>query len=247
MTLRAWIAAVGLLVLSPVAALAQDEIVVTGSRLNANAYAANPYGGIVPVTASLPAVQIKRRADNLIVAVRIVNDTRDAGGRRTEITQTLRALVRSASARPDIDLSIQEDGVLVALTEDMVSTLTLGDSDDRDDTTVADLIVKTPIREGDTLDDASGRIEAFVRGAAMTGRSLAEIYGGWQLTLVDPPQYRSAILTAIAQDATATASAFGDRYAVEVGGLSEPVAWRQSGPLELSLYIPYNLTVTPRP
>lgn len=159
----------------------------------------------------------------------------------------MRALVRSAGSRADIDLSIEEDGALVPLTEDMVSSLTLGADSTRADTSVATLIAKTPIREDDTLDVASGRPEAFVAAATKSGRSLVEVYGSWRLTLIDPPQYRPAILTAIANDARATAAAFGDGYAVEVDGLSSRVAWRQSGPLDLSLYIPYSMTVTPRP
>lgn len=62
-----WIAVLAALFGAP--ALAQDEIVVTGSRVGD--YAAD----IGPVN-SYPVVEISRRADNLIVAVRVVNDTR---------------------------------------------------------------------------------------------------------------------------------------------------------------------------
>lgn len=57
--------------------------------------------------------------------------------------------------------------------------------------------------------------------------------------------YRPAILSAIAQDALTTARAFGDDYRVEVTGLSRQVTWRRAGPLDLMLYIPYQLGVTP--
>lgn len=233
------IAAVATLFAAPT--LAQDEIVVTGQRISSD------YADDIGPVNSFPVVEISRRADNLIVAVRVVNDTRDAVERRNEITQTLRALVRSAGGRADIDLSIEEDGALVPLTEDMVSSLTLGADSMRADTSVATLIAKTPVRENDTLDAASGRLEGFVRSATRAGRSLVEIYGSWQLTLINPPQYRPAILAAIAADARSTAAAFGEGYAVEVSGLSSRVAWRQSGPLDLSLYVPYSMTITPRP
>jgi hypothetical protein len=32
-------------------------------------------------------------------------------------------------------------------------------------------------------------------------------------------------------------------YAVSVDGLQRPISWRQSGPLELALYLPHRLTV----
>ena len=38
---------------------------------------------------------------------------------------------------------------------------------------------------------------------------------------------------------------FGPAYGVEVTGLSRQVTWRQAGPLELMLYIPYQLSITP--
>lgn len=232
-----WIAgALALAMASP--AFAQegvDEIIVTGSR----AMDWDPD--------DIPVIQLVRRADNLIVEVRVVNDTREAAGRRTEITQTLRSMARSAASRTDIDLSIENDGVLVPFTEDMVSTLTLGGDGMRTDTSVAVFVVKTPIRADDTLDAASERIEAFVESVQETGRSLADITGEWQLSIVDPPQYRPTILGLIAADARTTAATFGDGYAVQVEGMSNRVTWRQSGPLELSLFIPYDMTVTPRP
>ncbi|RZJ90523.1 MAG: hypothetical protein EON88_18460 [Brevundimonas sp.] len=213
---------------------AVEDVIVTGSR-------ASDWD---PDRA--PVVQLPRRADNLIVGVRVVNDTRSPADRRAEITQTLRAMARSASARNDIDLAIEDDGVLVPLTEDMMATLSLGADGNRADTSVASLVVKTPIQSNDTLDSASGRIERFVEDAPQAGRSLVEIKGSWELSILNPPQYRPAILQAIAADARTTAAAFGENYAVQVEGLSNRVAWRQSGPLELNLFIPYEMTVEPR-
>ena len=235
-----WIAAAAVLIAAPATAqdtanaVGSDEIIVTGSR------------AIEWDPDDVPVIQLERRADNLIVAVRVVNDTRDAPGRRDEITRTLRAMARAAAGRADIDLSIEDDGTLVPLTEDMVATLTLGIDPGRSDTSVASLVVKTPIREGDTLDAASERIEDFVGGIAPVGRSIADISGDWQLSVINPAQYRAPILAAIAADARATATTFGEGYAVQVEGMSNRVTWRQSGPLDLALFIPYDMTVTPR-
>ena len=239
MSNRIWIALATALIAGPVAAqdganaMGVDEIIVTGSR------------AIEWDPDDIPVIQLERRADNLIVAVRVVNDTRDAPGRRDEITRTLRAMPRAAAGRADIDLSIEDDGTLVPLTEDMVSTLTLGIDPGRSDTSVASLVVKMPIRAGDILDAASERIEAFVEGVGPVGRSLADVSGDWQLSVVNPSQYRAPILAAIAADARSTAATFGEGYAVQVEGMSNRVTWRQSGPLDLALFIPYDMTVTP--
>ncbi|MGV3579669.1 hypothetical protein [Brevundimonas sp.] len=230
----------GLAVLSVLAGptLAQegavDEIIVTGSR--ATEWDRD----------EVPVVQLVRRADNLIVAVTVVNDTRDAENRREELIATLRSMVQAADGNTGIDLSIEDDGALVPLTADMVSTLTLGAEPGRMDTSVARLVVKTPIAAADTLDAASGRIERFVEALPKRGRSLVNITGDWELSIVSPSQYRPAILAAISADASSTAEAFGAGYAVEVSGLSNRVTWTQSGPLDLSLFIPYEMSVKPR-
>ncbi|WP_296816891.1 hypothetical protein [Brevundimonas sp.] len=236
-----WIAlCVAVALATPVVAQdAVEEIVVTGARLRRDAEDRAP-----PV---VPAVTVPRRADNLIVQVRVVNDTRDATERRRELIQTLRDMARAAGRQGDIDLSVQENGQLVPFTEEMIGTLTLGVDGSRADTSATSFIVKTPIRPGDTLDSASGRIEAFVGGINGTGRTLVTITGGWQLSIVNPSQYRPQVLAAIATNARETSTAFGDGYAVNVDGMANPLTWIQSGPLELALFIPYTMTVTPRP
>lgn len=239
MKLHAAVIAVVALGLFAAPAAAQDgqveEIIVTGSRM------------IEWDTDDIPAVQLFRRADNLIASVSVVNDTRDAADRRSELTQTLRAMARLAAGRSDIDLSIENEGVLVPLSEDMVSTLTLGQDGMRSDTSVASLVVKTPITAADTLDAASGRLEAFVEAAPSVGRSQADISEDWQLSIVDPPQYRAPILSLIAEDARRASAAFGEAFSVQVSGVENRVTWRQSGPLDLGLFIPYKMTVVPKP
>ena len=72
MSKRIWIALATALIAGPVAAqeganaMGVDEIIVTGSR------------AIEWDPDDIPVIQLERRADNLIVAVRVVNDTRDA-------------------------------------------------------------------------------------------------------------------------------------------------------------------------
>lgn len=220
---------------TPSVAQSGEEIVVTGTK------------AIEWDPDEVPTIQLLKRADFLIVGVRVVNDTRDGAVRRREIVEVLSGMARGAERSQDIDLSLEEEGVLLPLTTEMVATMTLGVDGSRADTSVANLIVKTPIRAGDTLDAATRRIEAFVRGSTLSGRSLVNVQGDWQLSVVDPSRYRSDILTLIATDARTTAAAFGGDYAVQVAGLSNRVTWRQSGSLELSLFIPYDMTVTPRP
>lgn len=192
-----------------------------------------------------PNVQVSRRADNLVVSVRVACDTRDSGQRRSEITQTLATMARAAGLDAAIELGLDSGGSVVDFDARMIPTLRFHTDDGRPDTSAVTLVIKTPIAAGDTLEASSARIRAFIAATTGVGRTELRLMDDWEPTVIRPDQYRSTILAAIAADAGTTAGAFGPTYGVEVTGLSRQVTWRQAGPLELMLYIPYQLSVTP--
>lgn len=208
-------------------------------------FSANAARGYVGRTDDLPNIQLPRRADNLVVSVRVVCDTRDAAERRREITETLRALGLAARADAGIELGLDSNGNVVAFDESMVPNISFFSDDGRPDTSAVTLVFKTPISATDTLEASSERIRAFVKRVPRTGRSELRIMDDWEPTVISPDQYRPSILAAISTDASTTAGAFGPEYRVQVSGLSRQVTWRQAGPLDLMLYIPYQLSVTP--
>jgi len=227
-------AAALLLTAGPV--LAQDgdvgEIVVTGSR-------SEEFDA-----ARTPASVLRKRADNLIILVNVICDTRDASQRRDELKATLRNLIQAAARDPAIALGLGEE-VVGGFDETMIDSL-IG-SANRPDTSAAVLLIKTAVTPADTLDSATGRIEAFIKKTAKAGRTEILVQGDWNLTLIRPEQYRGEVISLIAKDARATAATFGDGYGVNVEGLNLPVTWYQAGPLDLALYIPYKLQIAPRP
>jgi hypothetical protein len=208
-----------------------EEVVVTASRLTEYDPTETPY------------VTLIKRADNLIVQVRVVCDTRDQSQRRSELKATLRNLIRAAASDKSVELGVGEE-VLGAFDETMLDTVIAPDA--RADTSRATLIVKTAVAPTDSFDAATGRIKAFVARTPKVGRTEVLIEGDWELTLVGPSQYRPAVAKLVADDARQMAAVFGEDYGVEVQGLQLPVSWYQSGPLDLALYIPYRLTVRPR-
>ena len=120
------------------------------------------------------------------------------------------------------------------------------DSDDtKVDTSVAVVVIKTHVTAADSFDSATGRIKAFIDQTPKVGRTEILRDEDWNLTIIGPEQYRGAIVAKVAEDARATATAFGAGYGVSVSGLEKPVDWRQSGPLDLDLFIPYELTIQP--
>ncbi|MBX3481043.1 MAG: hypothetical protein KF842_11640 [Caulobacter sp.] len=225
--------AASVLLLAGVGASAQeagvDEIVVTGTRISD--YDAN----------STPHVVLVKRADNLIILVNVVCDTRDASQRRDELRATLKALIRAAEKDPAIDLGVGEE-VVGRFDESMIDSL-IGPMS-KPDTSAARLLIKTRVTATDTLDSATGRINAFIKKTPKVGRTEVLAIGDWNLTLIRPEQYRGEVIDLVAKDALASAKAFGDDYGVTVQGLQLPISWYQSGPLDLALYIPYRLEVT---
>lgn len=231
--LRLAVLAASLILVAGPAAIAQDadvsEIVVTGSRLR----------DYEPT--ETPAIVLKRRADNIITSVRVVCDTRDPIQRRAELATTLKALVRGA-ADAGIELAVENDDVVGRLDPANIERLIAPDA--KPDTSYALLKLKTRVLPADSYASVTGRIEAFVRKTPRTGRTEILMNNDWNLTLFGPERYRTDIIKLVAADANSTASAFGDGYSVVVEGLTLPVAWYQSAPLELALYVPYRQTVS---
>ncbi len=221
-----------LLMAAAVPAFAQDsdtsEIVVTGSRLQDYEPTETPY------------VSLKRRADNLITTVKVVCDTRDPTQRRNELTATLKAMVKAAAAA-GIELGIEDEDIVGRF-----DPATLGEmirADTKPDTSYALVTLKTRVLPADTLETATGRIETFIEDTPTTGRTEILDIGDYNLTLIGPERYRAEIIALVSADARKTATAFGESYGVSVEGLTLPVTWYQSGPLELALYIPYRQRV----
>lgn len=227
------VVAASLFLISGGVALAQDadvsEIVVTGSRLQDYEPTETPY------------VSLKRRADNLITTVKVVCDTRDPVQRKAELTATLKALIKSAAVA-GIELGIEDEDIVgrfdAAALDDLIHP------DSKPDTSYAMVTLKTRVLPTDTLGSATGRIEIFVRKTPKTGRTEILQVGDWNLTLIGPERYRAEFIALVSADAKKTAAAFGEGYTVRIEGLTLPMTWYQSGPLELALYIPYRQTIT---
>ncbi|QUD87687.1 hypothetical protein [Phenylobacterium montanum] len=189
-----------------------------------------------------PHVTLTRRADNLITEVRVVCDTREPGQRREELKQTLRAMIRAAGASHGISLGLGDE-VVGAFDETMLDSVI--EPDTKTDTSVARVVIKTPVSATDSFDSATARVTAFIKSVPKAGRTEVLRESDWNLTIVGPERNRSELLRLIAEDAKASAAQFGPGYGFVLDGLQHPIAWYQEGPLDLALYISYKLQITP--
>ncbi len=227
--------AAALILLPVVPAIAQaggEEIIVTASRREGDGY-----------DASIPAVGLRRTADFAVQFVEITGDTRDATKRRNEIFEMVKGAIELAGKRSGIELATGEM-VVEPLTIGNYRDLALQPSN-RPDTNKVSFIVKTRLGGGVDGKAAIDKIEAFIKAVPTAGR--AEMTGNEELTLsvVNPDQYRSAIVDLVAADAKVYAAKFGANYGVEVKGLDRPVEWGRASTTEVLLYVPYAYVVTP--
>lgn len=239
--------AAGLLTMAAPALAQSDEIMVTGSRSLpvATAYAPPPppppnYGGAVP------AITLTRIADNLVQTVRIESDTREAVTRSTEIYDMLGKAIALADKRGGMALSINETGRLVPLTRANAQQVRLGGGL-RADTSQIFFVIKTAIGASGDVKAAEARIASFIKDVPSVGRAVIEASGEPGLSVVDPNQYRPAIIAKIAADATMVAAKLGEGYAVELTGLDRSVQWARATTSEVHLFLPYTYRVVPKP
>jgi hypothetical protein len=213
-------------------ALGQDsgleEIVVTGSRT----------AQAVP----LPAVTIRKRADFLLQAVNIENDTREARNRKDETYQTLRGMVQAAARMPGLSLALQK-GYLETL-DDANYQIPLEDDGDRDDTSSATVFVKLALTPSSDVGKSVRTIEEFIKTSRLVGRTTVEGAGAVALSVVNPERYRGEVISAIATSVKSMRTTFGDRCKIHLGDLSRRLQWQRTDVSDLTLFLPYEMTVT---
>ena len=209
------------------------EVVVTGNRIDQDDY-----------SDEMPAVGLRRPADFLVQQVVIRGDTRDETQRRREIYSMLDGAVKGAAAS-GVELSYGSY-ILSPLTPENFDELEL-QRDNRPDSERLDFLVKVRLSERMNAQQARAAVERYVDAVPEVGRAQLDSWGDSTLSMVGPDSYRSQIAAIVAEDARQMATTMGDGYAVEVEGLNMPVQWVRSGPSEVMLYIPYKLTIVPRP
>ena len=232
-------AAIALTLTASVAPAFAQEIIVTASRRGPEAA-----GGYLADFSAIPTqrsiISLKRNADYAVQTVWIVGDTREAAKRTEELDATMRSVIGSAG----------KAGVELGIGSYVIEPLTLTNykrlgyiGDGRPDTSRTNFLVKVRLTPGMDLAAAKAQIAKFVASVAKTGRTTLTVSGEPTLSMVNPDQYRGAIIDLIAADAAEQAQRFGAGYGVAVSGLDRPVEWARAGATEVFLYLPATYTV----
>jgi hypothetical protein len=176
-----------------------------------------------------------------VMTLYISSDTRDAAIRTQEIYTVLLAAMDKASAA---GLELVSGGVPIQrVTRDNYKLLPLMGAG-RVDTSQVQLLVKARL-EG-TAGATEARLRTFIAGLKGTGRATIGTPGGIALTVIDPDQYRDAIVRLVADEAKRNAAIFGADFTFSLTGIDGQLAWSQVSPSEVMLYIPYRYTILPK-
>jgi hypothetical protein len=222
---------------APAAARDNDEIIVTASR-----YVDRHEDD------TLPAATLSRRADFVVMDVTVESDSREPALRQSELQQALAGIEQRVRADGPVSVGLVEEGPQGAAGETRLVPFTQAaamqtiQAGPRADTSRVRIVLRTPIGAEDTMASCRARLETFFRSVPKPGR-VATYSGAPNLSLVNPPQYRPAVVAAIMADGTSALALAGPGHAMEVSGLESRIAWRRSGDLELTLYLPYSLRI----
>lgn len=213
--------------------LETQEVIVTGSRIEQDDYSRD-----------MPAVGLRRTADFLVQSIVIRGDSRDPKLRASEIRQMLKNAVQIAAQR-GLQLAYG-DYILTPLTLQNLNDITLK-TDNRPDSERISFLIKSPLAGKVNGAAAEKQIQDFIEAVPEVGRAQMDESGDSSLSIVGPDQYRFQVTEKVMDDARALAAKMGANYAVTVEGLNMPVQWTSAGPSEVMLYVPYKLTIVPKP
>jgi hypothetical protein len=223
--------------ITPAFAQTEEAIVVTGTRL-----ARGDFEQMAEMP--MPHVTLRKRADSVVVDLYVRNDTRDAATRAAEMRQALRGLeARARGGGVTLALIDTTSGVVRPFSLEIAErSITSGGAAD---TSAIAIHLRTTVHQDDTIDTINERIRAFVGAAPKPGRTELTT-GAVNLVLNNPEQYHAPLVTAIAAEGRTVTDQLGAGYGVTVTGLERQVSWKRTGELELTLFLPYTLMVTPR-
>lgn len=206
------------------------EVVVTANRLNGK-YAKE----------NRPVIGLRRQADSAAMQVAVSSDARELETRKREIYAVLGSAIDRAPAA-GIELVTGNFELMPVTKANFTELPFIGAG--RVDTSQVILMIKVKLSGSSAA--AEQRLKAFIKSVLGSGRGGIEKSGDVTLTIINPDQYRDAIVRQVAETARQQAAIFGPDYAVQVSGIDGQVFWSQISSTDVFLYVPYRYTIVPK-
>lgn len=207
-----------------------EMVVVTGTRIERDDLA------------RMPNVTLRVPADFVQFTLNCQNASRDLNERDRDLLSTINALLQADRARSDVALSGGDpnSGFVMPL-----ETLKPDELIRRYPNTPSysfAMNVMVDVRAGERFDAVVTRAEAFEEGLAPPGRTECWLDDEQMIGVRGAQRHRETLLAAIAADAKAIQARFAPAE-IEIRGLNGRVRSQPTGPLELEMFIGYEILV----
>jgi hypothetical protein len=190
-------------------------------------------------TTTEPPIVVKKRADFLLVAISLTNDTQEPEHRRDEVYTTLRSMISGVPKDSRIELFTET----AALTADNYR-ISLTSVSGRVYVSGASLYARIPLGESDDAGSRADTLNSFAKSIKGEGRTAVAV-GALGLVVMNPEKYRYDVIQAIAVDVKKLREMFGDGFEIVVKGLDTRLQWQRSSVSEVEFYLPFKYEVFP--
>lgn len=216
----------------------QEMVVVTGSRIQSDDEYEEEFG-------YLPYVSITANADFVMFTVDLESSTNNVTERNAELERAYTGLLQRVARAQGVTIAIGGPGASIP-TETATPSEVISYGRERSSIPV---VLRFAVQPGDTFATARNRAEAFIRGIQVSGRVEATAGVNQYIGLSDPAKHRADLLRKIAEDTRLLQEIFGNAAApgaspgISMTGLAGRVKTRPVGPLQIELFIPYNMVL----
>lgn len=201
-----------------------NTVVVTAQKINA--------GDLNDI----PHASLRIRADFVLYELTYVNSTLDANDRKKEMKRMFNDIVREVKRHPNLRLNIGDVEASAA-----IETATFEESyQNYGNRGNLNFVVRANVKEEDSYQNIRDRVEKLVASAGEFGRSQSILADTQYLGINDLKSHRPALLKTIWDDVNDSANPEGVTN-VEILGLEQRTRYRPVGPLELELFIPFDV------
>lgn len=89
------------------------------------------------------------------------------------------------------------------------------------------------------------RLRDFATSIKPVGRTIVDADGDFEISIVNPAQYRDRVIELFGADVKKVTGALGPDYKVIAHGIDLPIEWVRAGMLEVTIFVPYRYDVLP--
>lgn len=206
-----------------------DELIVTTIRAD---------------NTKIPGTSLKRPADNIIQQLRVSSESPDEKTRKAEIFDTLRLIAASAKDKNIEPCVVVNNRVVVPLKIEPATLKIVRGS--RADTSEVVICIKTKVNPG--VSNAViqyAKLKEFPTTVKAVGRAAIDLYGDIDASIINPMQYREAVIKLYAADAKLVTASLSADYRVITRGIDRQLQWMRDGMTDVVLFIPYEYDVVP--